>query len=60
MLEMIETVVPALAADRPRYLMGVGTPDDLLKSLRVASTCSTASCRPVPDGTEWSSPAAGA
>ncbi len=32
MLEMIETVVPLLPADRPRYLMGVGTPDDLLEA----------------------------
>jgi queuine tRNA-ribosyltransferase len=30
MLEVIETVAPLLPADRPRYLMGVGTPDDLL------------------------------
>ena len=30
MLAMIEEVVPFLPADRPRYLMGVGTPDDLL------------------------------
>ena len=34
MLDMIETVVPHLPADKPRYLMGVGTPDDLLQSLR--------------------------
>ena len=34
MLEMIDVVVPHLPSDRPRYLMGVGTPDDLLKSLR--------------------------
>ena len=34
MLEMIEAVVPHLPFDRPRYLMGVGTPDDLLKALR--------------------------
>jgi queuine tRNA-ribosyltransferase len=34
MLETIETVAPLLPADRPRYLMGVGTPDDLLQSLR--------------------------
>ena len=34
MLEMIDAVVPHLPLDRPRYLMGVGTPDDLLKSLR--------------------------
>ena len=39
---MIETVEPHLPADRPRYLMGVGTPDDLLQSLRAASTCSIA------------------
>jgi queuine tRNA-ribosyltransferase len=30
MLAMIEEVTPLLPADRPRYLMGVGTPDDLL------------------------------
>ena len=33
MLDMIETVIPHLPADKPRYLMGVGTPDDLLQSL---------------------------
>jgi len=33
MLAMIETVAPELPADRPRYLMGVGTPDDILKSV---------------------------
>jgi len=33
MLDMIEALIPFLPADRPRYLMGVGTPDDLLKSL---------------------------
>ncbi len=33
MLDMIETVEPHLPADRPRYLMGVGTPDDLLESV---------------------------
>jgi len=34
MLDMIEAVIPHLPADKPRYLMGVGTPDDLLQSLR--------------------------
>jgi queuine tRNA-ribosyltransferase len=34
MLAMIETVQPYLPQDRPRYLMGVGTPDDLLESVR--------------------------
>jgi queuine tRNA-ribosyltransferase len=34
MLDMVETVIPHLPSDKPRYLMGVGTPDDLLQSLR--------------------------
>ncbi len=33
MLATIETVMPVLPADRPRYLMGVGSPDDLLQAL---------------------------
>ena len=33
MLAMIEATVPALPEDRPRYLMGVGTPDDLLHAV---------------------------
>jgi queuine tRNA-ribosyltransferase len=33
MLAMLETTVPALPADRPRYLMGVGTPDDIVESV---------------------------
>jgi queuine tRNA-ribosyltransferase len=33
MLEMIDTVNPHLPTDKPRYLMGVGTPDDMLKSV---------------------------
>ncbi|MBB6309528.1 tRNA guanosine(34) transglycosylase Tgt [Xanthobacter tagetidis] len=33
MLAMIETVAPHLPADKPRYLMGVGTPDDLLQAV---------------------------
>jgi queuine tRNA-ribosyltransferase len=33
MLDMIETVEPHLPADKPRYLMGVGTPDDLMQSV---------------------------
>jgi queuine tRNA-ribosyltransferase len=34
MLDMIETVEPFLPQQKPRYLMGVGSPDDLLQSLR--------------------------
>lgn len=33
MLAMIEEAVPILPQDRPHYLMGVGTPDDILKSV---------------------------
>ena len=32
MLRMIETVMPFLPDAKPRYLMGVGTPDDLIES----------------------------
>jgi queuine tRNA-ribosyltransferase len=34
MLAMIETVEPHLPAAKPRYLMGVGTPDDLCEAVR--------------------------
>src|SRR5690242_6349267 len=33
MLAMIEETVPHLPADKPHYLMGVGTPDDLLEAI---------------------------
>ena len=33
MLKVVEDVAPLLPADRPRYLMGVGTPDDLIESV---------------------------
>jgi queuine tRNA-ribosyltransferase len=33
MLKVVEETTPQLATDRPRYLMGVGTPDDLLKAV---------------------------
>jgi queuine tRNA-ribosyltransferase len=33
MLATIDGVAPALPADRPRYLMGVGTPSDLLEAV---------------------------
>jgi len=34
MLGVIEGVEPYLPKDKPRYLMGVGTPDDLIESVR--------------------------
>jgi queuine tRNA-ribosyltransferase len=33
MLRIVDEVAPALPADRPRYLMGVGTPEDLLEAV---------------------------
>jgi queuine tRNA-ribosyltransferase len=33
MLQMVEQTVPMLPADRPHYLMGVGTPEDLLEAV---------------------------
>jgi queuine tRNA-ribosyltransferase len=33
MLDMLDVVDPVLPRDKPRYLMGVGTPDDILKSV---------------------------
>jgi queuine tRNA-ribosyltransferase len=33
MLDMLDVTCPILPAERPRYLMGVGTPDDILKSV---------------------------
>jgi queuine tRNA-ribosyltransferase len=34
MLRTLAGVVPLLPADKPRYLMGVGTPEDLIESVR--------------------------
>jgi queuine tRNA-ribosyltransferase len=33
MLRMVAATAPALPTDRPRYLMGVGTPADILKTI---------------------------
>ncbi|HEX2217073.1 MAG TPA: tRNA guanosine(34) transglycosylase Tgt [Xanthobacteraceae bacterium] len=33
MLRVLDEVAPALPTDRPRYLMGVGTPDDILQAV---------------------------
>lgn len=34
MLHMLDATLPHLPAERPRYLMGVGTPGDLIQSVR--------------------------
>jgi queuine tRNA-ribosyltransferase len=33
MYEVVETTVPMLSWDKPRYLMGVGTPEDLIRCI---------------------------
>jgi len=33
MLDMLDVTCPELPVEKPRYLMGVGTPDDILKSV---------------------------
>src|SRR5258707_5110882 len=33
MLRIVEAVASAFPAERPRYLMGVGTPDDILEAV---------------------------
>jgi queuine tRNA-ribosyltransferase len=33
MLRIVEDIAPMFPADRPRYLMGVGTPEDLLEAV---------------------------
>jgi len=33
MLDMLNVTLPVLPKEKPRYLMGVGTPDDILKSV---------------------------
>ncbi|GAB4576972.1 MAG: tRNA guanosine(34) transglycosylase Tgt [Roseibium sp.] len=34
MLAMLDITTPVMPSDKPRYLMGVGTPDDLLESVK--------------------------
>jgi queuine tRNA-ribosyltransferase len=33
MLEVIEAIAPRMPSDKPRYLMGVGTPEDLIEAV---------------------------
>ena len=44
MVKIIAQLNPLLPRTKPRYLMGVGTPLDILYGIETASTCSTASC----------------
>ena len=55
MLRVLAHTAPRLPADEPRYLMGVGTPEDLVEAVAPASTCSTACCRRATRATAGSS-----
>ncbi len=35
MWEVLETVIPLLPKDRPRYLMGIGEPDDIVRAVKL-------------------------
>ena len=53
MMRILAHVTPKLPAQAPRYLMGVGTPEDLVEGVSRAWTCSTASCRPATRAAGW-------
>lgn len=44
MYDVLDYTVPELPAGKPRYLMGVGSPDALIEGLFVEWICSTAYC----------------
>lgn len=46
MYEIIETVEPHMPQEKTRYLMGVGTPSNIIEAVAGESTFSTVSCLP--------------
>ncbi len=42
--ETVAFTAPLLPSEKPRYLMGVGTPEDILSAVSRGWTCSTACC----------------
>ena len=44
--ETIAHTLPLLPDDKPRYLMGLGTPEDLVEGVVWGRICLIASCRP--------------
>jgi len=57
MYRIIEIVNEILPDEKPRYLMGVGTPVNILKQLKGVLICSTALCRHAMEETGCSLPA---
>jgi queuine tRNA-ribosyltransferase len=60
MRRVVELVAPRMPADKPRYLMGVGTPTTSYTPSSRAWICSTACCRRALHATTPSSPVRGA
>ena len=56
MFACLDFAVQMLPSDRPRYLMGVGKPDDMSARYSGGSTCSIACSPPVPAGRARRSP----
>lgn len=52
MYVMLEQLMPHMPANKPHYLMGVGSPVAWLKVQCAESTCLTAFCRPAPPVTD--------
>ena len=51
MYEVLDYTTPLLPGDKPRYLMGVGSPNELFAAVAAESTCSIACCRPAKPAT---------
>lgn len=45
MHRILEHVCPQIPADKPRYLMGVGKPEDLVEGCVAVLICLTVSCQ---------------
>ena len=56
MLEVVAATAAALPPDRPRYLMGVGTPADLLEAIARGVDMFDCVCRPATAATDLLSP----
>ena len=59
MYDVVSQTTPLLPASRPRYLMGAGTPEDLVESVARGIDSSTACCRRETRATASSSRAQG-
>ena len=59
MYDIIDAVEPSMPKDKPRYLMGVGTPSNIIEGVARAWTSLTASCPPATPATASCTPGRG-